>query len=264
MAARARLTARRRPRRRAGLRARALPGRPERRAPARADLRVAASRALGLRALATREPLVAGGSRSGARVDPVLRRPPRARGGAVLRALRRLPEPRSAGARRRGARDAGRGREQPPGGALRRLGLDRLRRPVAAGGLALLGERARLRDAPPAPRARELRLPGLAHSAARPRGAGAASRRATLGAGARAAARRARADPARLRDEPAALLLPLAPLRSAPLPARAGAAAADRLSGPGGAGRLRRRPGGSGVPAASNSLLLGCGSGTGG
>ena len=85
----------------------------------------------------------------------------------------------------------------PGRGAPRRALLDerdRLRRPLAARGGALLGDRARLRHAPPAARARELRLPRLADAAARARRAGVARARAALVARRGAGGRRARAD----------------------------------------------------------------------
>src|SRR5205823_4341726 len=173
VAAGARPSAGRGARRRTRLRARAVPGRAERWTPTWDGLGTPAPRSLGVRALASREPVVARGCRRGRRVDPVLRPAPRARGGAVLPVLRRLPRARpldgGGSARRgRGCRRGGPAR-QPA----RHLGLDRLWRALLARGLVLLRGRARLRQPAPSPRARELRLPGLAHALARARGAGA-------------------------------------------------------------------------------------------
>src|SRR5262249_36760814 len=151
------------------------------------------------------------------------RRPPLARRDSVLPLLCALPP--CVGRCARG-RPGGGGRPR------RRTLLDerdRRGRPLAAGGLALLGDRARLRHAPPAPRARELRLPGLARAAARAGGTRAARAGATLVARGRAGGRRARADAARAGDALPALLDALAPPGAAPLPARAGTLDAGRL-----------------------------------
>ena len=107
---------------------------------------------------------------------------------------------------------------------------------------ALLGDRPRLRHAPPAARARELRLPRLAGAAARARRAGRARPRAPLVARRRAGDRGAGADAARARDALPALLDALASLPAAALPARAGAADAGRLPRPRRARRLRGGP----------------------
>src|SRR5262249_60524646 len=115
-APRAAPAARGRARRRPRFRARALPCRPERRAPARADLDPAPARALGVRALALWKPVVArsGGGRD--RLDPVLRPPPRTRCGAVLPRLRAVPDAEPVAARWRAARRGGGGpRRAPPG-----------------------------------------------------------------------------------------------------------------------------------------------------
>src|SRR3954447_6232716 len=223
--------------RRARLRARAVPRRPERRPPARARVGAATARVVGIRALATRLALVAHRRGCCASVDPVLGRPPRARRDPVLPPLRALP--------RRPGRRRARDRAGPCRRAARRALLDerdRRRRALAEGGAALLRDRARLRHAPPATRARELRLPRLAAAPGRPRGARAAAARPPLGPRRRAGRRCACANRARVRHALPALLDALAPLLTAALPARARAAAAGRLPLSRRPGRVRGRP----------------------
>src|SRR4051794_39092488 len=220
---------------RARLRARTLPRRAEHGASARANLRALGSGALGAGTRTARLAMVVRGRRRCAGLDPVLGRAPRARGDSLLPALRTLPRRLA----RRRAGDRGGARVRPARRALLDDG-DRRRRALAARGLALLGERARLRPAPPPARARELRLPPLADGLSRPGRAGRARAGAALVARRGARRRGARAVAARARNALPALLDPVAPPAAAALPARARAAAARRLPGASGAGRLRR------------------------
>ncbi len=248
---RAAASTRGRARGRAGVRARALPRGPERGPLPRADLDPVTARAVRVRTLPARKPLVARAFGRRPRVDPVLRPAPVARGDPVLPPLRGLQDERRARARGRGAgRGAGRRRGLPrrrPVGS----GLDRLGRAVAARGRALLGGGPRPHHAPQPARARELRLSRLAHAAARGHGSRAPRARPADRARRRAGRRRRRPDPALARDALPALLAALAPLPAAAVSARAGAADA------GGVPRARRARRGHGGRDRARTPALG-------
>ncbi len=238
LAPRARPAARRRSRRGAGVRARALPRRAERGPPPRDDRRLPAARALGVRALPAREPRVARSLGARHRLDPLLGPPPRARSRPFLPALRRVPRARPVDPGRR----PGRGRVRRPGRGARQpadLGLDRQRRTLAGRGLGLLGRRARLRHPPPPPRPGELRLPRLADTATCARGPRRAGPRAAAGARAGAGRRRGRSAAARARNALPLLRDDLAPLPAASLPARTRTRDAGRVSRGSGTRRVR-------------------------
>ena len=115
-------------------------------------------------------------SRPGPRLDPALRPgAPRARGDPLLRPLRALPDARATGRSSR-RRSASSPRCSP--GVFIRLhgdrGVDRRGRALALRGEGLLGDRARPRHPPRAPRGRGVRLPRLA-DAARSRSPGSSS-----------------------------------------------------------------------------------------
>ena len=205
LAAGARARDRRSARRRARLRAGAVPGHAGLDGPpARTGLDAAAARAVRAGAVAARLGRLARARGRGARLDPALRPgAPGARRDPVLRALRAAPATASLGRRlrlracgdlRRARRLRGRDR-----------GIDRGKRSIVRGGRALLGRPARPRRARPAPRAGERRLPGLAPTGRRDRrprrrwcsrGGTASPRRCSWAPWSRACSRSARTSPA--------------------------------------------------------------------